>query len=359
MSTKIGADVLDVGMVTTVGLRTATAAAAVRAGINRFRESMIPDRLLRPIVMGHLPDEDLPPLSRALKKTPDLFGRRARMLRLAGTALCEALAREDRVEPIPLLLALPDAHPGRGKALAAPADESFLVQLATQADRPFDVARSKVLIGGRAAVFPALAQALALLRSGAAGRVLVGGVDTHFDLDLLLALEGEGRICARGVGDTYVPGEGAAFLLLTTPGGGARADREAIARIAGAAHALEPGHRYSEVPHRGDGLAEAFEQLFDKGAARAPVKTVYAGLNGEYLTSKEWGVASLRHRDRIAEDAAIETPADCLGDAGAALGPLLLALAAIGVKGGYRRSPCLVWSASDKAERGAAIVDEV
>lgn len=353
MSAAPSADLLDIGMVTSVGLRAATTAAAVRAGIDRFRESAFLDRRLQPIVMGHLPIQDLPPLAPQLAATPRLGPRRARMLLLAGGALREALALEDRSERIPLLLAVPDAHPGR----VAPAGEPFLTELALQADRPFDLARSKLFPHGRAGGLMALAEALERLRSGAA-RVLVGGVDTHVDLGLLAALDAEGRVRARGLPEGYIPGEGAAFLLLSTPGGGRRSGREAIARVPFAAHALEPGHRYSKQPHRGDGLAAAFARLFDAGAAAEPVATLYAGLNGEHLIAREGGVAYLRHRDRFVEDVATEHPADCLGDTGAALGPMLVGLAALGMKGGYRRSPCLVWCSSDRAERGAAIVCE-
>ncbi len=230
--------------------------------------------------------------------------------------------------------------------------------MATQVGRRFDVARSRVFPNGRAAGVLALAEGLALLRLQAAGQVVVGGVDTHVDHALLAALAGEGRLRAEGVPEGYVPGEGAAFLLLTSPGGGRRSGRAAIARVTGVAQALEPGHRYSAEPHRCDGLAAAFARLFDAGAAPGPIETVYAGLNGERLFAREWGVAQIRHRDRFAEHVAVEHPADCLGDAGAALWPILAALAAIGVKEGYRRSPCLVWCSSDQAERGAAIVSE-
>ena len=155
----------------------------------------------------------------------------------------------------------------------------------------------------------------------------------------------------------YIPGEGAAFLLLAAPGG-RRPRGAARARITGAARALEPGHRESAEPNRGDGLTSCLARILDAGAAPRPVETVYAGLNGERLFAREWDIARLRHHNRFAEGAAVEHPADCLGDTGAALGPMLVALAAIAVSEGYRRSPCLVWSSSDRAERAAVIVDD-
>ena len=86
------------------------------------------------------------------------------------------------------------------------------------------------------------------------------------------------------------------------------------------------------------------------------MRCVYAGLNGEGLVAKEWGVAYLRSAERFAEGFEVEHPADCLGDAGAALGPILLGLAAIGLEKGYREGPCLVWSTSDREARGAALL---
>ena len=51
-----------------------------------------------------------------------------------------------------------------------------------------------------------------------------------------------------------------------------------------------------------------------------------------------------------------QVPIDCLGDPGAALGPVLMALASIGISKGYVEGPCLVWAASDGGERGAAVI---
>jgi 3-oxoacyl-[acyl-carrier-protein] synthase-1 len=49
-------------------------------------------------------------------------------------------------------------------------------------------------------------------------------------------------------------------------------------------------------------------------------------------------------------------PADCCGDTGAAAGPLMTGLAALGLAGGYRRGPCLVYGSSDRGGRAALAV---
>jgi 3-oxoacyl-[acyl-carrier-protein] synthase-1 len=348
-----GADILGIGMMTAVGVGAAQTAASVRAGIARLTESAIYNRRFNPIVMSTLPDEELPQLEESLEKLPGLTSRQMRMLRLAGPALAEAVADVGAVADVPLLLAVPEALPGR----ADPAGPRFLEHLAKQSGVAFRIAASRMFPNGRAAGFLALAEALALIEGGTAPRVLVGGVDSYLDLYLLATLDAEDRVLADGVMDGFAPGEGAAFLLLGPRGG---AGGRAIARVVAAASGVETGHRYSKEPYRGDGLAAAFQSVFaTRGAAEEPVTSVLAGLNGEHFGAKEWGTAYLRSKEHFVDDIALAHPVDCFGDAGAALGPLLVGLSAIGIQKGYLREPCLAWCSSDRETRGAALLRSV
>jgi 3-oxoacyl-[acyl-carrier-protein] synthase-1 len=130
----------------------------------------------------------------------------------------------------------------------------------------------------------------------------------------------------------------------------------------------EKGHRYSEEPYRGDGLAEAFADLFDPLPQDFPkVRCVYCGFNGENMPAKEWGVSCIRNRERFVDDPEIEHTADCIGDSGAALGAIMLGLAALAINEGHKPEPrpiwaredpgpCLIWSTSDREPRAAALV---
>jgi 3-oxoacyl-[acyl-carrier-protein] synthase-1 len=266
-----------------------------------------------------------------------------RMLMLGVPALREAVADRTGPEAIPLFLGLPEAYASHGAA--------FIASLAQAAQVNVDLAASEAICAGRAAGLFALEQALEFLARGAGNFVLVGGVDTYLDDDVLLALDAEDRLQGEGVSDGFIPGEGAGFLLLGATGASAQA------RIAAIGLGSESGHRYSDQPYRGDGLAQAVREVFRRDAsAHAPVRSVYAGYNGENFWAKEWGVAYLRNRERFAEAFRFEHPADCFGDLGAALGPVLIGLAATGIAKGYRAAPCLVWCSSDREARGAALV---
>jgi 3-oxoacyl-[acyl-carrier-protein] synthase-1 len=349
----MAAELIAVGMVTPVGLTSASTAAAVRAGIARLSESRVWGRAGEPLVMGLLKDEYLPPLAPSLEKHPALSPHTQRLLRLAGPALREALARCPTPASVPVLLGLHEPWP----ELPVPDGEDFLKALAAQAGVEPATARSQVFCQGRASGLVALEQALKLLDAERRTPfVVAGGVDSYLALDLLARLDGEGRLPTGVITDGFIPGEGAAFLLLARPGEARRLGLEPLAVLAGVGLAEERGHRYSPEPYLGEGLAAAFTRLFKGREALPPIRCVYAGLNGESFWAKEWGVAWLRNSKRFVEALQLEHPVQNFGDPGAALGPLLVGLAAIGLHRGHQEGPCLVWCSSDGEERGAALL---
>lgn len=340
-------------MVTPVGLSAAQTAAAVRAGIGRLSESYVTDRFGEPMVMGLVDDDELPPLAEELDDR-GLSPRQERLARLAGPALREALTGGP-LEPVPLLLGIAEPR----QEARNPVGAEMVEILSAQTGRPFDDVRSRTYPLGRAAGLVAIEEALSLLHRRQAPAVLVGAVDSYLDFGLLEALDGEGRLRTGEVADGFVPGEGAAFLLLGPAGSAARRDSRPIARIDRVARGREPGHFYSDEPHRGEGLASAFRSLLDaagSGGAQPRVGCVYAGLNGESYWAKEWGVAQIRCADRLGESLRVEHPADCIGDAGAALGPILLGLGALDLARRPIDGGCLVWSGADREERAAVLV---
>jgi 3-oxoacyl-[acyl-carrier-protein] synthase-1 len=184
---------------------------------------------------------------------------------------------------------------------------------------------------------------------------VVGGIDSYLDLKLLAFLETEGRILGPGVSDGFIPGEGASFLVLAHPS--VAAGEGTAVTVEAVASAQDPGHRSGSAPARGEGLAAAIEalrgRLPDRGLL---VGSTFAGLNGESFDAKQWGVARTRHGDFFSPDAPLSHPADCFGDAGAAMGALLLAIGARAIARGERRGPALIWAASDGETRSCALL---
>jgi 3-oxoacyl-[acyl-carrier-protein] synthase I len=342
--------VVGIGMTTAVGLSAKETAASERAGTMRFAESHFHDRRYNPFTLALVPDDGLPTLARELRRVK-LAARENRLLRLATQPLRESVAALPAGVPRPpLLLVLPDATPAR------PIDGAVFLDLLTrQVGGVFDGTRSEAHCLGRPGGVLALGRAAEWIRAGVAPFVVVGGVDTFRDLCVLAFLDAEGRVKSEANLDGFIPGEGAGFLLLGSRRNAESSGAEVLAVLSAVAHGVEPGHLHSEEPYRGAGLAAAVQSA----AAMAPpgtLRSIYSTMNGESHWAKEWGVAFLRSRAAFAEEHAIHHPAEYFGDLGAASGPVLIGLAALGIRGGYRSGPCLVCASSDRETRAAVIV---
>lgn len=344
--------VVGVGMVTSVGLSAAETAASVRAGIAQYGDSRLRDKLMEPITIAEVPDGALAPLPPPLD-TLELPERDRRLLQLAATPLRECLGvlTDHGVRP-PVILALPERAGD-----AALDHDTFLAHLAAACEGAFDVGRSDASYVGRAGGLDAIGRAADLVRGGRAEYAIAGGVDTFRDAALIRALEDEGRVKTGVNLDGFIPGEGAGFLLLTNASTAARAKLPMLAAIGPAARGFEPGHLYSEAVYRGDGLAAVLRDLVAAGAGDPPIEEVYSSMNGENFWAKEWAVGFVRHGGAFAPEHGFHHPAESYGDAGAACGPLMIGLAALGMIGGYRRAPALVYGSSDTGDRAGLVLD--
>lgn len=339
-------------MMTAVGLSAPETAASVRAGIMRLAASNCQDRHGEPFTLAQVPEAGLPDLAEPLTRERGLTSRERRLLRLGALPLAEGLRPVAAAgRRVGLWLALPETETSR------PLDPAtFLARFARQTGGAFEPGRSAAVPKGRAGGLLAIGAACQWIRDGEADFVLAGGVDTYRDLSVLGTLDREERVKSSGHLDGFIPGEGAGVLLLA----GARAARAAdllpLARLSPVGRDFEPGHLYSQEPYRGEGLAGACEEVFREGTLDEPVRTVYSSMNGESHWAKEWGVVLLRHRNRFDPAHGLHHPADCFGDTGAACGPLLVGLAALGLALGDCPDPCLVYASSDRGDRAVVAV---
>lgn len=332
-------EIMATGMITSLGADTKMTAASVRSGISTYQESAILNKQFNPMILSLVPDEALPELEDELQQQA-LTSRQQRMLRLATPAIQQLAEKLD--VPVPLMLCGPEKLPGRHSVIS----DKFLKQLKLQSKAAIDLENSYVFPQGRAGGFYALEAAMLLLESGKHKQVMVGGVDSFLDLYLLASLDSDDRVLAQGVMDGFAPGEAAAFLLLK------QADNGSGIKLYPPGLSDEPGHRYSQQPYKGEGLANAVEEAL-LNVNSTTIKTVFASFNGENFNAKEWGVAAIRNQQNLDSDFNMIHPADCYGDIGAATGPVLMALASIGMEKGYYHKPALLWASSEIQQRAA------
>ena len=345
--------IVSTGMVTSVGFNSAQTAANVRAKVARFQGISFVNESSDPFVAATIARDFLGELPEAIAHRDYFTRRRGLLLRLAGVALrdCLAVIRGRVVKP-PLFYAIPEyenTQPING--------DSLLDDLATLHPGVFDRTESKVSGRGRAGGLQALGEAIRTVQSRKTDFALVGASDSYVDMTILLTLDWYKRCKHESHPDSFVPGEGAGFLLICSREAAQKAGLEIIANVGPVAEGQEPGYWWwLDEPYLGEGLASTVQALLAAGAPPSPFKEVYSTMNGESYWAKEWGVTRIRNADAFAEKENMNHPAEFYGDPGAASGLLLVALAAIGQKKGYVESPALVYASSDFGGRAATWV---
>ncbi len=339
--------VAEIGMITAIGETAGMTAAATRAGINGYEVSEYKNWACKPVTMAMVSDTALPEICDELDTNEEMSDQIAHMLMMAHAALEEVMASYTGTVPLPLILSGPEID----KDLEVPFSYTFLDLLVTQSGIALDRKNCRLLGIGRAGVINGIDTAIKYLSLGH-DYVLVGGIDSYQDYDLILKLAEQDRIKAEDSTNGFVPGEAAGFLLLTGKAELAKNFDGSVLCLSSPGLSQESGHFTSEASYTGDGLAQAFE-LALKNHSGQPISCVYSSMNGENYWAKEYGVAMLRCKKFMDKDVIHEHPADCYGDPGAATGAILIGLAGLSLARNGEEKSCLVYASSDSAYRSA------
>ncbi|MCP4349980.1 MAG: hypothetical protein GY795_31245 [Desulfobacterales bacterium] len=346
--------ILSIGMFTSVGLYSSQIAASVNSGISRLQEvEDWPDLNDNPYRGGFIPDDYLECIHSEINIDSDSLT--ARLIKIGAPALQQLGNTLDSLSTIPPLIL------GLSEAVKKDLQKTFFLNsLAKQSQMRIDIENSEVLVAGRSAGLQAIHKACMYLIEGYPGPIIAGGVDSYFDFYRLDELDKAGRILTESNQDGFLPGEGAGFVLLSKefPSESQNLTKKPLGSILASAIGFEKGHLYSQEPYRGDGLAETFAQLFDEvPKERLPCRTIYANLNGETLDAKQWGVSLIRNKQYFSEDVDVLHPADCMGETGAAMGPIMVGLAIEKMCRDCVTWPFLIGCASDEGLRVAVYLD--
>jgi 3-oxoacyl-[acyl-carrier-protein] synthase-1 len=335
--------VVSTGMVTAVGLDAPSSCAAMRARLDGFQET----RFLG-IDSNWLVGAPVP--------LPRNWIGQKRMVRLAAGAVMDALAAAPGAEAdLALILCLAeDTRPGR--PVTDP--EIFLRDLAAIVGLPART-RTQLIAYGRPSGFAALERANKLLADGAAGHVLILGVDSYLTVASVIHYLAARRLLGPDNANGFIPGEAAAAVLVGSTG---------ALRLAGLGLAREPAFIYNgrgedgtHLPLRGDGMTTAYKAALDAANVDlAHIEYRIGDLVGEQYFFKQSTLASLRlERGRTAfQD--FWSPGENLGNVGAAVVPVMIGMAlAAAVKGYAPGSPVLIEASGDDGACGAAVLHDV
>jgi len=282
-----------------------------------------------------------------------------RLVALGGPALAQAarpllLARRTRghdLVPLPVVVALPSkSRPGFDAAL----ERSLLQALQERASVAIDHDSSRLVFGGRGGGVSAFEHALGLLRSHDA--VAVGGIDSYFDPDILEWLDDELRLHSPNTENGFIPGEGAAFLVLCRRSRALRLSP--LGQLLDLASATEPQPYGSDEPCIGAGMTNAIRGAVGAtGRKSRRIGWVLSDVVNERHRVDELGYALARNHEAFERELVHDQPLLKTGDLGAASAAMLSVIAMVRFETASAPSDwALIGVHSDGRQRGAMVV---
>ncbi len=326
------------GLVTGVGLDAPSTCAAIRSAIDNFQETRFRDSGGEWLMGCEVP------FAEALRGE-------ARLLKMAARAIAECLDGLERrdCESMPLLLCLAEAErPGR----IVRNDAQFLRQLEDELGIRFHE-KSAVIAQGHVSAAIALHQARHLIDQGGVAHVLVAACDSLLVGAALKDCEERERLLTSQNSNGFIPGEGAAALLV----GALPATAQGQLGCHGLGFAIEKAHVDSDEPLRADGLTAAIRQsLADAGCGESVLQFKVIDASGGEYAFKEAALAFSRLDRTKRTEFDVWHPADCIGEVGAAIGLVMIAVLKSACEKAYAKgSRVLLHLGNDNGRRASMI----
>ncbi|GLS31131.1 3-oxoacyl-[acyl-carrier-protein] synthase-1 [Mesorhizobium albiziae] len=329
-------DIVSIGMVTAVGLDAPSSCAAMRAGIDGFQET-------------HFSAGEDEALVGAPVPLPRGWIGEKRLAHLAAGAICEAFERvpnaRGRTE---LIFCLPEeTRPGRPLR-----DPAGLLRVIAEIAEIDTSTRSRVVAHGRPSGHVALEQARQILAAGSTPYVLIVGVDSYLTTHGVRHYLDHRRLLTQTNPDGFIPGEAAAAVLCTTAAAGGL-------RLFGLGLSRERASIYNKenLPLRGDGIVAAYRAALDEtGIEMNRLGYRISDLIGEAYYFKQTALASIRLVRGHHGFQDLWSPAESLGNVGAAVVPIMIGMAWTAARKGYSAGDSvLVEASNDHGACGAAV----
>lgn len=313
--------ILASGMVTAVGLDAPSTCAAIRGAIDNFRETRFLDKGGEWLLGANVPLEQP-------------WRGRNKLVQMAARAIGEVFQQQPTLdsETIPLLLGVAEAErPGRLPGL----DGSLLADIEVALGRRFHPA-SAIIARGRVSGAVGLLNARKLIEAGHA-HVLIAGVDSFLSAAPLAAYEKRQRLLCSLNSNGFIPGEAAAATLV----GRSLASETLQLTCVGLGFGIEKATIEAEdIPLRADGLTQAVRAaLQEAGCGLQDMDYRLTDLSGEQYYFKEASLTLSRNLRVRKEFFPLWHPADCIGECGAAIGPVMLNVALAASRKGYDEGP--------------------
>lgn len=305
------------GLVSGIGLTMESTCAAMRCAIDNFTETRYMD------AGGEWTIGSSVPFSQPWRG-------RVKLIKMLAAAIDEAFQKytELNAEDTPLILCLPEkSRIGR----LIDNDQNFYEELCHELGVRFH-RHSVIVAEGKVSIATALETASQFINRDNFDSVMVASVDSMLVNATLSDLEESERLLSSNNSNGVIPGEAAAALVLR------KIDRNRPSQLCclGCGHGVEAAPVGSGLPLRADGLVDAIRQALSKSRyTMFDLDFRVTDCAGEQYYFKEASLALTRLLKKKKEEYDIWHPADCTGDIGTAMGPVMVLMLFMAIKKNY------------------------
>jgi 3-oxoacyl-[acyl-carrier-protein] synthase-1 len=328
-------------MVTAVGFNAPASLAAMRAGIRNVNQTNLWDMYSgKYLAAGKVP---LPQWYVGLGKLADL----------AAPAILECLeaAKPVPAEEIPVLLGVaPPDRPFRFADL----DAQIIPEIEYRLRFRLHPA-SHVIPRDHVSVVVGLREAGEIIANKKAPCVIVGAVDSLLHHELKNYYLEKWRLLTPINSNGFSLGEAGSAVLVTAVGASPNGELQVL----GMSTDREKATIESDEPLRGEGLTQVIRgALREAGLTTQECQYRITDLNGEHYKFKEWALQTGRFvRKPTQKIFDLWHPIEYIGDVGAAIGPIVLAVALHAGQKAYGNGPTVLCTlGNDDGERAALVV---
>lgn len=298
--------IVGAGMLTGVGPDGPTSCAAIRCGLNNFQETRFMDTGGEWIVASEVPMEES-------WRGPEKLGR------MLASVVAETFKADDTLNPAdtPVIMCFSERErPGRLEDL----NERVVEAAQRHLEFPLSPA-SMTITQGRVGAVVALREARTLLYERGLPAVIICAVDSYLSARTLNTYIDRKRLLTADNSDGFVPGEAASAVTVRRTA----ASEERQLLVLGIGFGVEKATIDSEEPLRADGLVGAISSaLIEAGTEMGGLDFRITDVTGEQYGFKEASLAVSRILRTRKEEFDLWHATDCVGETGAAAGPIAL-----------------------------------
>jgi 3-oxoacyl-[acyl-carrier-protein] synthase-1 len=256
---------------------------------------------------------------------------KTKLIKMVAAAINECLANNRQIIPesTPLLLCLSE-HGRKGRVIDD--DNQFFLDLQDELKLVFH-GKSRVVAQGHVSIAVALQHARLLIQELKIKHILIAATDSLLVAPTLSHYEENERLLTSQNSNGFIPGEAGAALIIEPA---AKQENQLICH--GLGLGVEKAHVDSEEPLRADGLTAAIkESLVDAGCGEGLLDFKITDTSGEQYYFKEASLAFSRIDRTKREEFDFWHPADCIGEVGAAIGLVIIAVLKSACEKGYSK----------------------